>query len=171
MDITSIGAALSVVEGAEESAYAAAAAANEAAGLANQAKKDADDAASAANTAAGEASTAATNANNAKTAANNAATSATNAAAAANQAAANYSNLDKDAVIDRNAFNYAYTLLQAELRDVQKRLAAAEAALAVMLSLSMVGSLAKLEVFSENMRQLKNTVNELQTYLEIEELS
>ena len=50
------------------------------------------------------------------------------------------------------------------------RISAAEAALAVMLSLSMVGSLAKLEVFSENMRQLKNTVFELQTYLEMEEL-
>jgi len=46
----------------------------------------------------------------------------------------------------------------------------AEAALAVMLSISMVGSLAKLEVFSESMRQLKNNVGELQTYLEMEEL-
>ena len=33
-----------------------------------------------------------------------------------------------------------------------------QAALAVMLSISMVGSLAKLEVFSENMRQVKSTV-------------
>lgn len=98
MDIASIGAAVLLSEGAAASATAAAAQAREAAGLANQAKRDADEAA----------------------------TSATNAAAAANQAAANYGNLDKDAVIDRNAFNYAYTLLQAELRDVQKRLAAAE---------------------------------------------
>ena len=35
---------------------------------------------------------------------------------------------------------------------------APQAALAVMLSISMVGSLAKLEVFSENMRQVKFTV-------------
>lgn len=47
---------------------------------------------------------------------------------------------------------------------------AAEAALAVMMSISMVGSLAKLEVFSENMRQLKNTVQELMGYLEMKEL-
>ncbi|MBQ8967162.1 ABC transporter ATP-binding protein [Ruminococcus sp.] len=47
---------------------------------------------------------------------------------------------------------------------------AAQASLAVMLSVSMVGSLAILEVFSENMRQLKNNVLELQTYLEMEEL-
>ena len=38
---------------------------------------------------------------------------------------------------------------------------APEAALAVMLSISMVGSLAKLEVFSENMRQVKSTVAKL----------
>ena len=38
---------------------------------------------------------------------------------------------------------------------------APEAALAVMLSISMVGSLAKLEVFSENMRQVKFTVAKL----------
>ena len=44
------------------------------------------------------------------------------------------------------------------------------AALAVMLSLSMVGSLAKLEVFSENMRQVKFTVEQLQDFLEMEEL-
>ena len=35
------------------------------------------------------------------------------------------------------------------------------AALAVMLSISMVGSLAKLEVFSENMRQVEFTVKGL----------
>ena len=38
---------------------------------------------------------------------------------------------------------------------------APEAALAVMLSISMVGSLAKLEVFSENMRQVKFTMAKL----------
>lgn len=84
--------------------------------LTDQAAQKANSAASAANTAAGEANTA-------KTAANN-------AAAAANEAAANYGNLDKDAFIDRNAFNLAWTLMQAEVRDLQKRLAAAETALA-----------------------------------------
>ena len=49
-------------------------------------------------------------------------------------------------------------------------LTAPQAALAVMLSLSMVGSLAKLEVFSENMRQVKFTVEQLQDFLEMEEL-
>ena len=47
---------------------------------------------------------------------------------------------------------------------------APEAALAVMLSISMVGSLAKLEIFSENMRQVKFTVENLQDYLEMPEL-
>ena len=42
-----------------------------------------------------------------------------------------------------------------------------EAALAVMLSISMVGSLAKLEVFSENMRQVKFTVEQLEESLEL----
>ena len=42
---------------------------------------------------------------------------------------------------------------------------APQAALAVMLSMSMVGSLAKLEVFSENLRQVKMTVEELQEFL------
>ena len=42
-----------------------------------------------------------------------------------------------------------------------------EAALAVMLSISMVGSLAKLEVFSENMRQVKFTVEQLEKFLEL----
>lgn len=41
------------------------------------------------------------------------------------------------------------------------------AALAVMLSMSMVGSLAKLEVFSENMRQVKATVESLEAFLEM----
>lgn len=42
-----------------------------------------------------------------------------------------------------------------------------QAALAVMLSISMVGSLAKLEVFSENMRQVKSTVESLEEFLEM----
>ena len=42
-----------------------------------------------------------------------------------------------------------------------------EAALSVMLSISMVGSLAKLEVFSENMRQVKFTVENLEEFLEM----
>lgn len=40
-------------------------------------------------------------------------------------------------------------------------------ALAVMLSMSMVGSLAKLEVFSENMRQVKATVESLEAFLKM----
>ena len=44
---------------------------------------------------------------------------------------------------------------------------APQAALAVMLSISMVGSLAKLEVFSENMRQVKCTVENLEEFLEM----
>lgn len=47
---------------------------------------------------------------------------------------------------------------------------APEAALAVMLSISMVGSLAKLEVFSENMRQVEFTVNGLEEFLNMREL-
>ena len=39
-----------------------------------------------------------------------------------------------------------------------------------MLSISMVGSLARLEVFSENMRQVKFTVEGLEEYLEMPEL-
>ena len=46
----------------------------------------------------------------------------------------------------------------------------AQASLAVMLSISMVGSLAKLEVFSENMRQVKFTVENLEEFLEMPEL-
>ncbi len=46
-------------------------------------------------------------------------------------------------------------------------LTAPQAALAVMLSMSMVGSLAKLEVFSENMRQVKATVESLEDFLEM----
>ena len=50
------------------------------------------------------------------------------------------------------------------------RITAPHAALAVMLSISMVGSLAKLEVFSENMRQVKFTVENLEQFLEMPEL-
>ena len=50
------------------------------------------------------------------------------------------------------------------------KITAPEAALAVMLSISMVGSLAKLEVFSENMRQVKFTVENLEEFLEMPEL-
>lgn len=46
----------------------------------------------------------------------------------------------------------------------------AEAALAVMLSMSMVGSLAKLEVFANEMKKIQLTVEELQEYLEMPEL-
>ena len=46
----------------------------------------------------------------------------------------------------------------------------AQAALAVMLSISMVGSLAALEVFSENMRQVQATVESLTEFLEMPEL-
>ena len=45
-----------------------------------------------------------------------------------------------------------------------------QAALAVMLSISMVGSLARLEVFSENMRQVKFTVESLEKFLEMPSL-
>ncbi len=47
---------------------------------------------------------------------------------------------------------------------------AAEATLCVMLSMSMVSSLAKLEVFSNSMKQVQMTVEELQQYLEMEAL-
>lgn len=47
----------------------------------------------------------------------------------------------------------------------------AEAALAVMLSMSMVTSLAKLEVFSEATRQMKETIEALQEYLDMKSLS
>ena len=39
---------------------------------------------------------------------------------------------DRDAFIDRTAMNYAYMIMQAELRDVQKRLETAEAQIAAM---------------------------------------
>lgn len=47
---------------------------------------------------------------------------------------------------------------------------AAEAALGVMLSMSMVTSLAKLEVFSNEIKQMQMTVGELQRFLEMPEL-
>lgn len=47
---------------------------------------------------------------------------------------------------------------------------AAEAALCVMLSMSMVSSLSKLEVFSNSIKGVQLTVEELQEYLEMEEL-
>lgn len=47
---------------------------------------------------------------------------------------------------------------------------AAQAVLAVMLSMSMVGSLAKLEVFSNEIQKVQMTVEELQEYLEMPEL-
>lgn len=47
---------------------------------------------------------------------------------------------------------------------------AAEAALCVMLSMSMVTSLAKLEVFGNSIKGVQLTVEELQEYLEMEEL-
>ena len=50
------------------------------------------------------------------------------------------------------------------------KIVAPEAALAVMLSMSMVGSLAKLEVFSENMRQVKCTVESLEEFLDMPSL-
>ncbi len=49
-------------------------------------------------------------------------------------------------------------------------ISAPQAALAVLLSISMVGSRAKLEVFSENMRQVKCTVESLEEFLEMPEL-
>ncbi|MCM1065124.1 MAG: ABC transporter ATP-binding protein/permease, partial [Eubacterium sp.] len=49
-------------------------------------------------------------------------------------------------------------------------LTAAQAALAVMLSMSMVGSLAKLEVFANEIKKVQMTVEELQEYLEMPEL-
>ena len=51
------------------------------------------------------------------------------------------------------------------------RITAAEVALAVMVSMSMVTSLAKLEVFSNNIKQMQMTVEELQKYLDMPELS
>ena len=49
-------------------------------------------------------------------------------------------------------------------------ISAAEAALAAMLSISMVSSLARLEVFSENIRQMEDNVMEVNKYLTMKEL-
>ena len=48
---------------------------------------------------------------------------------------------------------------------------APQAAFAVMLSISMVGSLAKLEVFGNEMKQIQKTVEDLESFLNMEELS
>ncbi len=53
---------------------------------------------------------------------------------------------------------------------VNGSISVAQAALAVMLAMSMVSSLAKLEVFSENIREMQCTVNELHQYLEMPSL-
>lgn len=50
------------------------------------------------------------------------------------------------------------------------QITATQACLAAMLSMSMVTSLARLEVFSESIRQMKATVEELQFYLNMESL-
>lgn len=56
------------------------------------------------------------------------------------------------------------------LLGAEGRITAAQAALAVMLSMSMVGSLAKLEVFWGEIKKVQMTVEELQEYLEMPEL-
>ncbi|MDO4330398.1 MAG: ABC transporter ATP-binding protein [Lachnospiraceae bacterium] len=53
------------------------------------------------------------------------------------------------------------------LLGAEGQITAAQAAFGVMLSMSMVGSLAKLEVFSNSIKQVQLTVEELQTYLEM----
>ena len=53
---------------------------------------------------------------------------------------------------------------------VRGDITSAEAALGVMLSMSMISSLAKLEVFSENLRNMQATVEDVESYLEIKEL-
>lgn len=50
------------------------------------------------------------------------------------------------------------------------RISIAQVALAVMLSMSMVVSLAKLEVFSESIREMTNTVEKLQIFLDMPSL-
>ena len=80
----------------------------------------------------GAAAAAAEAANKAAKDASDAAKDAGDAATAADAAAAGYPNLDKDAVIDRTAFNFALMTFQAELRDVQARLATAEAKLTAL---------------------------------------
>ena len=46
----------------------------------------------------------------------------------------------------------------------------AEIALAVMFAMSMISSLTKLEVYSNDINQLKNTIHEVQSYLEMDAL-
>ena len=53
---------------------------------------------------------------------------------------------------------------------VRGEITPAQACLAVMLSMSMVSSLARLEVFTESIRQMKTTVEELETYLNMDRL-
>ena len=50
------------------------------------------------------------------------------------------------------------------------KITAAQAALAVMISMSMVSSLARLEVFFESTRQMKESVQEILKYLNMKEL-
>lgn len=52
----------------------------------------------------------------------------------------------------------------------KNQITACQAVLAVMLSMSMVSSLARLEVYSESIRQMQETVEDLQVYLELESL-
>ena len=52
----------------------------------------------------------------------------------------------------------------------KNQITVSEACLATMLSMSMITSLARLEVFSESVRQMQDNVEELQTYLELEPL-
>lgn len=53
---------------------------------------------------------------------------------------------------------------------VNGHISAAQAAFAVMLSMSMVTSLAKIEVFSEGIREMKFTLEKVQEYLDIKQL-
>ncbi len=62
------------------------------------------------------------------------------------------------------------TLPMCLLLGAEGTITAAEAALCVMLSMSMVGSLAKLEVFSNSIKQVQLTVEGLQDYLDMPSL-
>jgi len=63
------------------------------------------------------------------------------------------------------------TLPAALLLSSNGTITAAEAALCVMLSMSMVASLAKLEVFSESIREMQFTIENLQEFLTMPELT
>jgi len=76
-----------------------------------------------------DATKAAKDANDAAEAANGAAQTANTAAAGANTYATQYGVIANDAVIDRTAFNFLFSAMQAEIRDLQKRLLSAEAKL------------------------------------------